>query len=152
MQWTQHPVTYTEIYSTHHTHSPHCACKHSIHTFSCRLFRESSQVRVPGLEIITRVKTFSCVYTTARVVETALLDIYKFIKQNWSANAISFLLYMNWHVSSFCVHFPLPQPTSEKKKKKKKKKSLPDDEWGFLLDHPLSWSQDFFSLYGQEPF
>ena len=50
----------------------HCACKHSIYTFSCRLFRESSKVCVPGLEIITRVKNLSCVYMTARVMETAL--------------------------------------------------------------------------------
>ena len=41
-------------------HTPHtlthCVFKHSMYTFSCRLFRESSQVCVPGLEIITRVK------------------------------------------------------------------------------------------------
>ena len=40
---------------TPHTLTAHCACKHSMYTFSCRLFRESSQVCVPGLEIITQV-------------------------------------------------------------------------------------------------
>ena len=44
-----------------------------MYTFLCRLFRESSQVRLHGLEIITRVKNLSCVYMTTRVMETALV-------------------------------------------------------------------------------
>ena len=68
-------------------HTPH-ALSHCLHTFSCRLFRESSQVCVPGLEIITGVKNLSCVYTTARVMETALVLKHVYNLQKFKSDFI----------------------------------------------------------------